>query len=405
MKSTPTKATLALFTLTALAAMAATEQSPRAVLGKIDFLALYDAAPGPPADSTEAGKRGLGKGDYTTDKVALDTFYAPFRKRVSAARNDIQGALDGESARSAARAKRTVAQANASPLISRMGGVEKMSAMSEAELQQSTSKAMGDYAQSMSGAPPGVNVGGGMQAMMQRVMSDPAYQERFEKMSRKEQEAEMQKMMGNAHAPPPPTGPTAAERQAKVATDEGTAAMARQNALADIYKQINGIAAIDADFDKKDQAIRTAPGSHKDIDAAYQAKYSKLPVTCNDMGCSPAAAAVVPLERDRVTRNRARASSELPLRAALYAQRKGKYKELAAAYTAWLKQDKGPPTTPVAQQVDEGTIEIALHAESELIGYSERLAGYSAEVTRDTAGYVREFQDRSANGFLPPAFR
>ena len=46
-------------------------------------------------------------------------------------------------------------------------------------------------------------------------MNDPAYQERFEKMSKKEQEAELQKYMGNAHAPAPPTGETAAERESR----------------------------------------------------------------------------------------------------------------------------------------------------------------------------------------------
>lgn len=402
MKPAATKSMLALFTLTALAAIAATEQSPRAVLGKIDFPALYDAAPGVAATSAEAGKRAYGpKIEDQQDTAALESFYAPFYKRVEAARNVIQGALDSQGARSKASGERTLARAKANPLLSRMGGVEKMGEMSEEQMQQSISQAMGDTAQSMSGAPPGVNVGGGMQAMMQRMMSDPAYQERFEKMSKREQEAEMQKMMGNAHAPPPPAGPTAAEQQAKKNTDESTAALARQNAIAEILKQINGIAAIDAEFDKKDKAIRNAPGNHKDIDAAFSAKYDKLPKTnCGEAGCGPESAAVAPLERDRVTRNRARATSELSQRAALYAQRKSKYKEIAAAYIAWLKQDPGPRTSPTAQMLDDGSIDSALRAESDLIGYSERLAKYTTEVTGDAAGYEKEFQVESAGGFL-----
>ena len=393
MKLKITKFALVLCTVTALTAIAATEQQPRAVLGKIDFPGLYDAVPGIPADAPEAGKRGMRKdGDNFADQAALDAFYAPFQERVTAARNVIQGALDSQPARSEARGKQAMAQANANPLVSGMGGLEKMGEMSDAEMQQSLSESMGSYTQSMSGAPPGVNVGGGMQAMTQRLMSDPAYQERFEKMSKQEQEAEMRKMMGNAHAPPPPTGPTAAERQAKVATDEATAAMARQNALADIYKQISGIYAVDTEFDKKDKAIGTAPGSHKDIDAAFQAKFDKLPrPNCGEAGCFPDAAKAQVLDNERVTRNRARASSELTQRAVLYAQRKAKYKELAAAYTAWLKQDKGPPTTPAAQKVDDGSIEMALRAESDLIGFSERLAKYSTDVTSEAAGYEKEY--------------
>ena len=95
MKSTPTKATLALFTLTALAAIAATEQSPRAVLGKINFQALYAAAPGVPATAPEAAKRAYGAVvEEHSDTAALDKFYAPFQMQVVAARNKIQGASD-----------------------------------------------------------------------------------------------------------------------------------------------------------------------------------------------------------------------------------------------------------------------------------------------------------------------
>ena len=401
MKSTPTKATLALFTLTALAAIAATEQSPRAVLGKIDFQALYAAAPSVPATAPEAAKRAYGAVvEEHSDTAALDKFYAPFQMQVVAARNKIQGALDSQSTRSEARGKRAMAHANANPLISRMGGVEKMGEMSEAEMQQSMSQAMGDTAQSMSGAPPGVNVGGGMQAVMQQMMSDPALQARFEKMPRAEQEAYMQKMMGNAHAPPPPTGPTAAEQQAKKNTDESADALAWQKGLDAIMQRINGIAAIDTEFDKKDKAIQSAPGSHKDIDAAFQAKFDKLPrPNCGEAGCFPDAAKAQVLAQERVTRNRARATSELSQRAALYLQRVAKYNEIAASYAAWFKQDPGPRRSTVAQQLDEGTVDGALRAESDLIGFSERLAKYTEAVTSDAAGYEKEYKHTMS---LPP---
>ena len=114
-----------------------------------------------------------------------------------------------------------------------------------------------------------------MQAMMQRMMNDPAYQERFDKMSKQEQEAEMRKYMGNEHAPAPPTGETAAERRAKRATDETAAVIARQKELADIKQRIYGI---DAVFAKKDQAILATPGGHDQIAKEISARVEKLPV-------------------------------------------------------------------------------------------------------------------------------
>ena len=71
----------------------------------------------------------------------------------------------------------------------------------------------------------------------------------------------------------------------------------------------------------------------------------------------------------------------LTQRAALYAQRKAKCKDLAAAYTAWLRQDPGPRTSPAAQMLDDSTVELALRAESDLIGCSEGLAKYTKNAT------------------------
>ena len=136
-------------------------------------------------------------------------FYAPFNQKVAAARDVIKDAVANREKNQEALAQRSIAQANASPIISRMGGLDKMSKMSEEELKQAAAQAAGSYTQSLSGAPTNAP-GGGMQAMMQRLMSDPAYQARFEKMSKAEQEAELQKYMGNAEAPPPPVGETAA---------------------------------------------------------------------------------------------------------------------------------------------------------------------------------------------------
>jgi hypothetical protein len=167
-----------------------------------------------------------------------------------------------------------------------------------------------------------------MGAMMERMLNDPAYQERFEKMSKKEQEAELQKYMGNAHAPAPPTGETAAERQAKQATKETATVMAGQNELGNIMQRMR---AGDAAFANQDKAILAAPGGHDQIGKDIQARMQKLPIIdTSEAGDIVDPVKLQALQREQATRDRTRAAWELQQRATLYAQRKAQYKEVAA---------------------------------------------------------------------------
>jgi len=321
MKRTLMKLTLVLLALAALAAVGPAEQQSRTVLGKIDHQALLEAVPGIPATTAEAGKRTYGPDIKAREEPnALDSFYAPCKKQVADARKVIKKAVANRERNREELGERTRAQAEASPIVNRMGGIEKISEMSEEEQKQAAAQAVGSYQQSLSGAPGNTPAGGGMQAMVERMMNDPAYQERFEKMSKKEQEAELQKYMGNAHAPAPPSGETAAERQAKQATKETAAAMAGQNELGNILQRMR---AGDAEFDNKDKAILAAPGGHDQIAKEIGDRMQKLPV----IGHGEAGNIVDPiklqaLERERVTRDRTRATWELQQRATLYTQRK-----------------------------------------------------------------------------------
>ncbi len=274
MKPTQTKLILAFFGIAFLVTIALAQTQSRSVLGKNDYSSLYDAAPGIPATPAEAGKRAYGADILTQNGAAeLEVFYAPFNQQVAAARDVIKDAVANQSQDQQALAQRSVAQANASPLINRMGGVEKMSQMSEEELKQAAAQAAGSYTQSLSGAPTNAP-GGGMQAMMQRLMSDPAYQARFEKMSKAEQEAELQKYMGTAQAPPPPVGETAAERQAKKGVAETQAAVARQKELGALMQRLEDI---NAEFAKKDKVILATPGGYDEIRKDIGAKMAKAP--------------------------------------------------------------------------------------------------------------------------------
>ena len=389
MKTMLGKAVLMLLASTAPAAMVWADQQSREVLGKIDHAALIEAVPGIPATAAEAGKRAYGTEMLgETEPKALDSFYAPFQKRLAAARDVIKEALANRQRNREELAQRTKAQAEGSPIVSRMGGTEKIAEMSEEEQKQAAARAVGSYQQSLSGAPP--NSGGGMQALMQRMMSDPAYQERFEKMSKAEQEAELRKYMGPT--PPAPTGKTAAERKAEQATSETAAVVAGQNELGAILQRMR---AGDAEFATKDKAILASPGGHDQIAKDINAKIAKLPVIgTGEAGDYADPAKVQALQREQAIRDRTRATWELQQRTALFAQRKAQFKQVATDYAGWVKKNLGLVTNETAQLLDDSKVEMALDCEEQMIGLSEDLAKYTAESTRQAAYYEWAYQKK-----------
>jgi hypothetical protein len=383
------KLCVSLSALMALAIIVLAQTQTHQVLGKIDYQALYDAAPGIPTTPAEAGKRAFGPDILAvSDTTALDTFYAPFYKRVEDARDVIKDAVANQSQSMEQISQRSRAQAEDSAIIKRMGGTEKIAGMSDEERQQAAAQAVGGYQQSLAGGPPGA--GGGMQALMQRLMSDPEYQARFDKMSKAEQEAELKKYTGNSQAPPPPKGETAAERKARQTTTEATSVRAQQDELGEIIRRMH---TGDEEWEKKDAAIVASPGNHKQVREDVNAKIAKLPI----IGTGEAGPYVDPVKydallRELATRDRARSAWELQQRSALYTQRKTKYKEVAAAYTAWHKRSFTPVSSETTHIMDDSTAEMALKAEQGLIGLSEKLAQYSQEVTRDAANYEQSYQ-------------
>jgi uncharacterized protein YktA (UPF0223 family) len=89
--------------------------------------------------------------------------------------------------------------ANRSAVVQQMGGADALMNMSEAERKAAAAKMKADV-NSNPGAYTGVK-DPGMNAMMQKMMSDPAYRDKFSRMSEKEKQAELQKFMTPQSAP------------------------------------------------------------------------------------------------------------------------------------------------------------------------------------------------------------
>jgi hypothetical protein len=386
MKPAMTKIILALFAVSALAAVVLGEPQSQSLLGKIDFQALFTAAPALPASPVEAATRAYGPTIADQNTAALDAFYTPFRDRVASARETIKPAVDALPAHREAMAQRLTTQANGSAIIAGMGGTDKISEMSEEEAQQAAMKAVGDSMQAQSGGHG--EAARGTQAIMQRVMNDPAYRERFEKMTQAEQEAEMRKAMG-------PTAVvaqhTAAEEQRSMqGTNEAKAVMARNDELNAIYKKT---LYVDQEFVAKDEAITKTPGGYDQIRQDADAKFKKVPlVDAGELGRVPDPAKYRVVLIEQVTRYRTRAAWELQQRTALYASRRAAYKQLASEYSAWLKQNAPRATNTTTQVMEDSSLETAVRCEQELIGLAERLAKYSEDATTGAAQYEAQYR-------------
>jgi hypothetical protein len=207
-------------------------------------------------------------------------------------------------------------------------------------------------------------------------------------MTPEEQEAEMRKAMGpGAHVA---QHTAAEEKRAMQATNEATAVMAKQNELNAIMKRILDA---DAEFSKKQQAIAATPGGHDLIRRESQVKIDKIPlVEMGEAGAMPDPVKFKTVKREQATLHRNRALWELQQRTSLYTQRKADYKELAASYAAWMKQNVGPASGSAAKLMQEGTAEAALRCEEELIGFAENLAKFSQAATLDAAQYELQYQ-------------
>ena len=381
MKST--LSTLA-FTLIALSAFVEAQQAP-SILGKTDLHVLIEASPNLPNTPAEAAKRTQPSADL----------YALFYQRTSASHDLIKQAVTGRA--KGMPDKSTVemqakAQSNANPIVAGMGGIDNIQQMTPEQRQAAARQSVAAFQQNLV-------TGGGrnspaMQAMMRRVMNDPEYRARFQKLSEQEQEAELRKNLGTVAAPTPEQHQKA---QAELAAGKETAtAMAIRNELTQMSQRIGEI---DLEFSKKDQAISTAKGSHEDISLEIGAKIARVPVVeLGEYGHDRDPAQMMALELEQATRDRERAAVELGQRVALYVQRKLQYKEAVSAYDAWLNQNRGRINTSVADPLSGNNAELSVIGyEDGLIGLAENLAKYSEEATRDAARFENAYQEKIAN--------
>jgi hypothetical protein len=366
------------------------------ILGTTDIPALIKEAPGLPPDLSTAGKRAYGDDPVNMDYEALDRFYGPFEAKVNGliARYEqyAQDKMESNEATQEDYYQQAIQDINSSPIISNMGGYEKIAEMSEEEVRVAAMQATAEYAASSSGGQST-----GMAAMMQKMANDPAYAERVDAMSDTEMEAELRKYMAGDKPSTKSPADMAADQARVSAQQSETELLFRaqeiQSKIGEWTMKLAGVATTSA---LEINGISNSPGNHQEIDAIFRAKYDEIPLVIIGEGYEADPAISVPLRISMAKQHQARATEELSTYREALQKLSREYQDVASAYLGYIKQNGNKiygGTSALAIMHGQSTELALLSFESYLIGLALDLSKQSKHLVKETGQWERLYQD------------
>ena len=242
--------------------------------GDINLLPLIDEAPAPIYILSLAGQ---------TD---IDAKFDPYIKKIESQQKQLAETVAKNSKLQQVYQKegqeglekRAMAESDKSKIIQQMGGMENLMKMSDAERKAAAQKMANDLR-----ANPGLVSGNnnpGTNAMTKKMMSDPEYAKRFNKMSDSEKEAEVKKFMaGNSQEQDPNFDLNKANQQhEKLMAERNNVKYTQDITLLNLRVQKRLEAATDH-YGKNVAAINDWVENVKNkIGKWYSAKYAAIPV-------------------------------------------------------------------------------------------------------------------------------
>ncbi|MCB9298173.1 MAG: hypothetical protein H6559_34385 [Lewinellaceae bacterium] len=241
-------------------------------MGTTDIPAYIQEVPMLPATLEEAAYRAYG-GDYLQpDHQSMDNFYKPAEDKIRLVQQRYEDYCREKYGNAAPDMDTMKQDINRNPIVKGMGGVDAVQDMSQQQAEEAATQAANQYIADPFAAS-GIN-SPGMTALYQKMMSDPAYARRFEKMSEQERMAELQKYMAND--PAVANTPERAQ-QAKQQMDHRnnvTNVMEINQKVTEMTQEIYAVTNV---FGERLQAIDNQPGNHAEIDADFNRKYNALP--------------------------------------------------------------------------------------------------------------------------------
>jgi hypothetical protein len=284
------------------------------------------------------------------------------------------------------------AEIDKNPIVSRMGGAEKISKMSEKEAEAAAMQAAAEMMNSNGNQMPGMN------AMMQKYMNDKEWAARFDKMSDKEKEAEMKKFMeaekkGSSTAAVP-TDHNRVEKEQGEANKIKTA-MEINNAISKMWQQLSQYQTA---VENNIIALKAGTGNHKEIDEAHAKAFKKLPqIVMGEAGLVYDPAKVKELVLSTAAKHRARCEYELSQIRIWFNDLKAKSKLVVNDYNDFLAEYSKSINGNMKDMYNGTHTEIPIvNFELNLIAAATNLGKLSENATKDAATVEYEQRQKTS---------
>jgi hypothetical protein len=369
-------------------------------IGKTDIGAYILEAPGLPASIDEAARRIYGSNVLQPDLQAEEKFYRPFIEKVESRQKEYQDFYGGKVQKytstldQASMQQHYAAEANKNPIVAGMGGTEAVMKMDDKEREVAARKAA-EYA-----ADPFAANGiesAGMTALYQKIVSDPEYAARFNKMSEKEKEAELRKYMANdqvkAKTPAQMQQEQQRREQQMAEADKVRNAMEIRQALTDFH---NKLSEVRVKFSTMVEEINQSPGNHADIAKVHGEKYEKIPeVELGEYGHDKDPEQVKRLEIETYTNHRAQAVKNLRQYAPLLEELRNQYRAIVSEYLLFLGENRDKINTDVTDYLNSTYTEQEVATfEAGLLGLAADLTETSKQLTKEIAGWEQQYRQK-----------
>jgi hypothetical protein len=368
----------------------------KTIIGTTDIIAMIKNAPGLPATTEQAMLRAGAHPDQP-DYHALDNFYGPFEDQVNVRIMEYQAfarqRMEAGGADQAGIERETEAMANQNPIVAGMGGYAKVSQMSEAEAKAAAEQATAQYVADPFAAN-GIH-SAGMTALYRKIVSDPAYAAKFEKMSEAEKEAELRKYMANDQV----AAQTPAERQQEQVRRDAQQSQAdrirnAQEILLKISEWQQQLAEVSMDFGQELLDLSRRGNSHEAIAAEAGKRYEAIPmVSLGEYGRDHDPEQVRVLRLQEAKDHRVRAQEELKEQAGILAAAADRYQSIITNYLDYVKANSEKIYAgTTAKDLMEGT-----NTEQSLIGFESSLMGIALELSSKSRELTKEAAQWEAN--------
>ncbi len=362
------------------------------LIGSTDIPAYIQEVKPLPDNLSEAMRRTYGTEQFTYNPPQVESFYKPLMDKLEAVQNRYQDFYAKKQQSASYTEDQAKADINKNPIIANMGGLDAVTAMNEEERKVAATKATAQVTADPFAAS-GVQ-SAGMTALYQKIVADPAYAERFNKMSEKEKEAELRKYMANdqpvAKTPDQMKAHHEQVKQQNAQADKVRNAQEIQLKMQAWSEQIQ--AASDA-FAQNIAAIEKQPGSHDDIRASFIPKYEAVPIVeLGEYGHDKDPEMMQKLRQEEALAHKLRAEAELKQSLVPFKKLQADYVKIAADYMIWIKANAGKVNGDMNDFFNGTHTEIPLSGfEMSLLNMAVNLVDQSEEYAAAAAQWERRY--------------